>query len=94
MHDKIYEAALSKVNELRAIRNIGAPLLEFPKGKLMKASSCPIQKALQCSAVVGSIVFWYLDSDVKNDVVERVDQAIGKFVQAFDEGKYPELIEE
>lgn len=84
MRDEIYEAALNEVNELRATRNIGAPLLEFPKGKLMESANCPMQKALQCDAVIGSLVIWHIDSDVENDDIERVAQAIGKFVQAFD----------
>ena len=94
MRDEIYEKALAKVNELRESHKIGAPLLEFPKGILVDAANCPIQKALKCQGVVGSIILWHIDdNDPKNDITERVAEEIGLFVAAFDLGGYPELIE-
>jgi hypothetical protein len=86
---EIKKATLDWCNEMREERGVGPPLDELPKGTVRNPKSCPCGKATGLE--VGVSVYgihnhsaWWLP----------LPPAVQSFVALFDNGEYPELIED
>ena len=90
------ERVLDYVNRIRVQRRIGEPLEELPKGRPGNELRCPIANALggACEVSAGH-AFWQV-GDIPGHRYEkiRLPKFVHDFIERFDAGAYPELIEE
>ena len=96
---KLEQLALDWVNQNF---DISPPLLELPQGEPEQLNRCPIAKALNdnCEGY-WEVHFWAIDGDKDDQHVEGdalasipIPHEIQLFIRAFDDGYYPELIEQ
>jgi len=92
------KAALKDVNKMRAILNL-KPLIDLPKGKVKDGDSCPIANSFKDFTKDGSvevdgesIVIEFLKEGIVGKIVLVCSHSIGKFVTAFDDKEFKELI--
>ncbi len=95
---EIYDAALFEVNSLR--QRLGMePLGALPKGVPGDGGKCPIQRALNCAAMVEDKYIVMMCSEdavaLGSTLGSLVDtpQALAAFIAAFDNLVFPDLIE-
>lgn len=88
---------LAFVNKERAKRDLPA-LAELPKGIRSKACECPIARSFKSPGIVPSTLSGGTNLYTEDDPNTSVDyilhsDVVARFVNAFDDGKFPELIE-
>ncbi len=84
------QAALDWVNEILVSRG-AAPIDRLPKGKIKCALDCVLSNALYGVPGTGTVVgfdFVYLDG-----TLVMMPPAVHAFVEKFDRGEYPDLVE-
>lgn len=86
------EEVLNWANQVRA--NCDLPAIgELPKGIPGNLCSCPLAKAIQGS--VGFEAYVPLkQANYEEDLRESLPEGVALWVESFDEGKYPELVDE
>lgn len=88
---------LDWVNKERAARDLPT-LAELPKGERMRSNRCPISRSFEGiegtapSTLPGSTVLF--NADDGNMAVDTIKHspAVAAFVNAFDDGQFPELV--
>lgn len=80
---------LAWVNSEREARGIGSPLAELPKGMCGSIFRCPIANALDATVDGQQVIYDYTGELEGVDLPEYVHD----FVNRFDGGEHPELIE-
>jgi hypothetical protein len=98
----LIDAALAEVNRLREVYNVGPPIEAMPKGRPHSADACPIAQCFPTWTLVtqcwmegewiphneGAAVYGLLPARAIS-----TPMMIADFINEFDNGRVPELIE-
>ncbi len=90
------DEVIAWVNEVRALRGIGAPITKLPRGVQNSSNKCPLARALgePCEVLplrLHGVVFFGACLDNDNRDTLEMPLAVASFVDAFDRGEFPDL---
>lgn len=98
MTNLLYGAVLVWVNRQREVYGIGAPLKDLPLGIQDRSCECVIARALSApmlTAATDKDDTLLIDPSIPTDDMVRIDHPalVKEFIEGFDLGLYPDLIE-
>lgn len=96
-NEDLIKRALDAVNHVRLTNALGPPLESMPKGVRLRAEECPIARCLPDADVSASVIHapWapeHVDWHAHGYYMDT-PWPIKEFIEAFDAGELPELIE-